>query len=170
MADFEPDTTVVVKDMPHLLGLGTTIETPGYSDQRLTWATFKSGTICAFEPGDLITASEWFQWFEVEQHFSFMQRFGGGSQWTAEAEQILHRQRSLAREYRLSRKKVDFQLIQEGIRTVMNVSELNEAITSLTGPSTDEVLAEDFLLTKPPSDRAHFAGTADCGPDCCEAR
>lgn len=58
MADFEPDTRVVVKEQPTLLGVGRVIPTPAYSHERLTWASFKGGTDAAFEPGELQTLAE----------------------------------------------------------------------------------------------------------------
>lgn len=94
MADFEPGTRVVVKDMPTLLGVGKVVPTPPFSQKRWTWAKFKGGTECAFEPGDLQLFGEW-----VRHH---------------------HPTFSL--------------------------------------PDIDV------------PDRAHFAGSANCGPDCCEAR
>lgn len=62
MADFKPRTWVVIRDMPSLLGVGRVTETPTYSAVRLTWVEFGYGvnkTTSAFEPGELMTLSEW---------------------------------------------------------------------------------------------------------------
>ena len=133
MADFEPGTSVVVKDTPTLLGIGQVIPTPGYSDKRLTWAKFPGGTEAAFEPG------------ELEQVFAELSLGPTQSEMTVKLSTL-------------------------GVNGVMSVPELHEAIMSLPGPSTDEALADSFELVNPPSDRAHFAGSTNCGPDCCEAR
>lgn len=62
MADFEPKTWVVIREMPSLLGVGRVTETPSYSSPRLTWVEFGRGegkTLSAFEPGELMPLSEW---------------------------------------------------------------------------------------------------------------
>jgi hypothetical protein len=67
MADFKPGNKVVVREAPHLLGIGMTIETPAYSHERLTWANFESGTECAFEPGELMLAADWLKQHAIDE-------------------------------------------------------------------------------------------------------
>lgn len=105
MADFEPGTRVVVKEMPTLLGVGKVIETPAYSQERLTWAKFKGGTEAAFEPGEL-------------------------------------------------------QLLKDYIDTHHAPDPIFSQVINSTA----------FENVRPKSKYAHFAGSTNCGPDCCEAR
>ena len=71
MADekFQVGERVVIRATPTLLGVGKIITRPTYSSERLTWAKFKSGTISAFEPGELERLADYIDRHHAEDNW-----------------------------------------------------------------------------------------------------